>query len=396
MRKHLLVVGGQNDSVAMAAFEADVTLFQVARLVTPQQIASSRRACVFDIELAGETVALARAFHALHPFDAVVSFLDAGLLSAAAVAEDLNIPGNLVRPVALTVDKLAMRALLNEHGLSPVPYRCCRSPSDVEAFLSETAGPIVLKPSRGSGSMGVTRIEHRAEIDEAFAWCKRSSTEPPIAEAYIDGQELSVETVTLDGRHHVVAITEKRTNGAPHFIEIGHCVPGRVSDVLRRRIEAMVGDLLDLIGHRAGPGHSELRIAADGKPVIIETHTRAAGGQICTLVELVCGVNLNRAACAHLLGFDLPPSPSRAPAAAIGFLAYESMTVREVRGVERARAIPGVIRVDCRLRAGQSLAVLASAKDRQGYVLAVGDTPEAAWDTVQRGLAEIIVIAEDQ
>lgn len=394
MRKHLLVVGGQNESVAMAALEAEVTLFQVARLVTPQQIASSRRACVFDIERVDETVTLARAFHALHPFDAVISFLDGGLASAAAVAEDLNIPGNRVRPVALTFDKLAMRTLLNDHKLSPLPYRSCGSPGDVEAFLSKTAGPIVLKPSRGSGSMGVSRIDDRAQIEKAFAWSRRSSTEPLIAEAYIDGPELSVETLTVDSRHHVLAITEKRTNGAPHFIETGHCVPARVSDALRHRIEATVVDLLDLAGHRAGPGHTELRIDADGRPVIIETHTRAGGGQICTLVELVCGVHLNRAACAHLLGLDLPPGPSRAPAAAVGFLAYESMTVREVRGVERARAIPGIIQVDCRLRAGQSLAQLASARDRQGHVLAVGDTPEAAWETVRRGLAEIIVIAE--
>lgn len=395
LRKHLLVVGGQDSSVAMAALEADVTLFQVARLVTPQQIASSRRSCVFDIERVDETISLARAVHALHPFDAVLSFLDAGLLSAASVAEELNIPGNPVRPVALTVDKLAMRALLNEHKLSPVAYRCCGSPGDVEAFLTETAAPIVLKPSRGSGSMGVTRIERRSEIDGAFERCRGGGTEPPIAEAYVDGPELSVETLTLDGRHQMVAMTEKRTSGPPHFIEIGHCVPARVSDVLRSKIEAMVGDLLDLVGHRAGPGHTELRIAADGRPVIIETHTRAAGGQIGELVELVRGVNLNQATCAHLLGFDLPPGPSRAPAAAIGFLAYESMIVGEVRGVERARAIPGVVRVECRLRAGQSLPALASAKDRQGYVLAVGDTPEAAWDNVQSGLAEIEVIAED-
>jgi hypothetical protein len=158
----------------------------------------------------------------------------------------------------------------------------------------------------------------------------------------------------------------------------------------------MVCDLLDLIGHRVGPAHTELRIAADGGPVIIETHSRAGGGRIVELVELVRGVNLNRAGCAHLLGSDLVPGQGRAPAAAIGFLAYESMTVAEVRGAEQARAIPGVVRVDCRLQAGQSLPALASAKDRQGYVLAVGDTPEAAWEIVRKGLAEIVVTAEDQ
>ena len=102
MAKHLLVIGAQDSSVMKAALDAQVTLFQVPRLVSGKQIASAARACVFDIESPREAVLLARAIHEHQPFDAVASFLDAGLLSAAHVAETLRIPGNSLQAVATT------------------------------------------------------------------------------------------------------------------------------------------------------------------------------------------------------------------------------------------------------------------------------------------------------
>ena len=82
MTKHLLVIGAQDSSVMKAALDAQVTLFQVPRLVSGKQIASAGRACVFDIESPREAVLLARAIHEHQPFDAVASFL-------RSVAEEL-------------------------------------------------------------------------------------------------------------------------------------------------------------------------------------------------------------------------------------------------------------------------------------------------------------------
>ena len=389
MAKHLLVIGAQDSSVMKAALDAQVTLFQVPRLVSGKQIASAGRACVFDIESPREAVLLARAIHEHQPFDAVASFLDAGLLSAAHVAEALRIPGNSLQAVATTRDKLAVRKLLNDHGVSAVAFQRCDTAADVDRFLRATAGPIVLKPASGSGSSGVSKIDRESQIPSAFEWAKVNAHSVLIAEAYVDGPEYSVESLTRDGVHRIVAITEKYTTGAPHFIEIGHRLPAPIPQIARQRIEDLVTRVLSLIGHRVGVAHTELRITGTGNPVIIETQLRQGGGQIWEMVELACGVDMIRETCAYVLG--LPPSPTakKADAAAIGFLAHQHKTVREVRNLERAAMIPGVVRVDCRLNRGQRIDALTSAKSRQGYVIAVGETPAIAWETVQEALAEI-------
>ena len=396
MLKHLLVIGAQDRSVAKAALDADVTLFQVARLVSQQQIASARRTFVFGIESLQETLSLARTVHAYQPFDAVMSYLDAGLLSAAEVAEELSLPGNLRRPVNLTFDKLAMRNVLREHCIDSVPFRRCDSLADVGSFLGEIAGPIVLKPACGSGSLGVSKIDGESQIKDAFAWAQGAGLTPLIAEAYIDGPEYSVESLTFNGVHRIVAITEKFTSGSPHFIEVGHRLPALIPEAAKHRIESAVVRLLDVVGHYAGPAHTELRINRFGNPVIIETQTRIGGGQIWEMVEMVCGVDLIRETNARLLGLPVATTQKKAQAAAIGFLAHQFKTVRSVSGVEHAMMVPGVVRVDCRLQPGQRIGALASAKDRQGYVLAIGETPEAAWQAVQEALAAIVVEWEEQ
>jgi len=143
MVRHLLVVGDQDSSAVKAAsLGVDVTLFQLPRLGSPKQIAAACRTLVFDFEALDESLAFAHAVHARQPFDAVISFWELALLPATAVAEALNVPGNPMRPVQLTRDKLAMRNLLHERGIDSVAFRCCNTQAEV-SFLAGVEGAIV-------------------------------------------------------------------------------------------------------------------------------------------------------------------------------------------------------------------------------------------------------------
>src|SRR5688572_7377075 len=127
MRKHLLVVGGNDSSAVRAAeLDVDVTLFQLRRLLTPAQVGAATRLFVFDFEELEASLALARALHAVFPVDAVVSFWERALLPAALIGETLRVPANPVKAVRLTRDKLAMREVLADTGLDCVRFRACR------------------------------------------------------------------------------------------------------------------------------------------------------------------------------------------------------------------------------------------------------------------------------
>ena len=97
-----------------------------------------------------------------------------------------------------------------------------------------------------------------------------------IAEAVLSGSEFSVEAMSVDGRHEILAITGKLTTGEPEFVELGHWQPAELRSDQRDAVVNRTVEILDAIGHRTGPSHTEVMV--DGPNIgLIETHTRFGG-----------------------------------------------------------------------------------------------------------------------
>ncbi len=337
MNKHILVIGGNDSSAVKAARTGvDVTLFQLRRLLTNEQMDAAARLFIFDFEDIPAALQLARAVHAIQPLDAVVSFWERALLPAAIIGEFLGIPANPSRAVQVTRDKAAMREVLAANGMNGVRFRRGHSRRDASGFMTETAAPIIVKPTDGSGSAGVSLVVSEDQIDAAWQWATQAGAREVLVEEYVDGEEYSIESLSLNGTHRILGITEKFTTGAPHFIETGHRFPADLRPDVAGNIERTVVRLLTEVGHRDGPAHTEVRLR-NGKPVIIETQTRFGGDQIWEMVELVTGIDLTASTCAQLLGLAPPPAGPRSGGAAIRFFAYENGTVADVTGIDDAR-----------------------------------------------------------
>jgi biotin carboxylase len=326
-----------------------------------------------------EIIQIANKLHRIHRFKAVVSFTELGLYPAAVLAEQLHLRGNTVYPVQATRDKITMRLLLNKHQLSPVDFQCCCSLEEVVSFYKKINNPFIIKPIDGAGSEGVYYVDSLEAISNAWEWGTQQGVHEVIAEEYVPGQEYSVESLTLDGTHELVAITEKLTTEYPHFIELGHCSPALLDELLQQKIQELIIRFLNLIQHQNGPAHTEIKIYQN-QIKIIESQTRMGGDQIWELTELTTGVDVISETVTHLLGLDKKLRQKKADAAAILFFAREFEEILSVKGIEEAQNIPGIIRVDCRLGVGQRLGKLKSSKSRQGYVLGTGkDKKEACF-----------------
>jgi len=391
MRPHLLVVGG-NDSSAVKAAElgVDVTLFQLRRLLTQNQLDAARRTFVFDFEQLDETIAWATAVHRVQPFDATVSFWERALLPAAVAGECLGVATNSRRAVDVTRDKLAMRTLLAQNGLESVKFQLCESPQDLAHFLEKVGKPVILKPTHGSGSAGVALVPSDRDVESAWEWGTGAGLSPLMAEEYLDGVEYSVESISNQGQHRILGITEKVTTGPPHFIETGHRFPARLARNVEHEVHVTVSRLLSAVGHVVGPAHTEVSLTDRG-PVVIETQTRFGGDQIWEMVEIVTGIGLTTTTCAQLLGLEPPAPQPRAAGTAIQFFAYENCEIASVTGIDAASGEPGVVRVECKLRPGTTLGPLIASKQRQGYVLSSGASAADAWDTASRVMSRITI-----
>ena len=120
-----------------------------------------------------------------------------------------------------------------------------------------------------------------SELKPAFDFAKASSGDAPIiVEEFIaGGQEYSVESLSYQGKHYIIQVTEKMSSGAPHCVELGHHQPAAISATLCDKVENAIAEGLTAIGVNNGPCHTEIKIV-DDQIYLIEFNARPGGDHI--------------------------------------------------------------------------------------------------------------------
>nr|WP_277348018.1 ATP-grasp domain-containing protein [Streptomyces sp. HNM0574] len=281
-----------------------------------------------------------------------------------------------------------MRDLLAAHALSPVRTRPVASAGELAGFVRELDGPVILKPAAGTGSSAVFRVG--AGEDTAAVWARFAAAggRDAVAEEFLDGPEISVETFSHDGRHTVVAVTDKTT--LPSFVETGHTLPSTHGNEQTAAAAGLARAFLDAVGLREGPAHTEMKLTPGG-PRVIESHNRIGGDKIRELVRRAYRLDLVRLTAGVPFGLLDPPQRPPEPhgGAAIRFLTPRPGTVRRIGTPRLTGADDGTPVVSLDVEVGDVVRAVRSSADRAGYVLAEGtDATEAAarCERISRGI----------
>lgn len=389
MKPHILLVGARDCEVGkIHRLGIDITLLQKEQMVTKLQVDCAKQINYMNFEDSVLVEKIAQEINHKHPIDAIISFTEYGLLPAAICARKLELPGNDIKPVEYTRDKFKMRTLLSNTDLG-IKFQLCNQIDEVYAFYEiNNNNSFILKPSASSGSKGVTKISHVSDIPSAWQWANSIEKTPFIAEEFLEGPEYSVESISFNRQHEIVAITEKITTTDNHFIEIGHQLPARLTPEIQKKINRVIMHFLNIIGQKIGPAHTEIRLTQHG-PKIIESQTRIGGGQIWEMVELVTGVDLVTETVCHLLNMTQQHRNKLHKAAAVRMIAFENRQIHTMPQLESITHLPGIIRVDCKINPGDTLGKLNSSDARQGYILAVGENVEDAVSHVEYAINKL-------
>jgi biotin carboxylase len=407
-RPRVLVIGGKLDHVRKAReLGLDVVHVQFPDEYDRGHWPYVDQALLLDYGDVNRLLPLVRALHEAYPFQAAVSLYELGLLPAARVNEALGLGGESVATVELLLDKWRMRQQLAASGVSPVAAAVGRSARDIQEFVEAHGLPVIVKPIRESGSLGVFRIRDQAEVDsvtERFRalddghWTAKDlsfadSFSEFLIEEYLDGAEISVETLSFDGRHVVVAVTDKETG--PGFVELGHSQPSDCSPETLDEVRRLVTDFLDAVGLRNGAAHTEVKLTSRG-PRIVESHNRIGGDRINDLTEIAYGVDMERYALGA--GFDVVEPLTAAPrprgGAAIRFLTPEPGRIVEVTGLDAVRADPAYVDLQLKVGPGDDVPPLTWNEDKVGHILARGATRTEAVAYARRLAAAVDIRTE--
>ena len=201
---------------------------------------------------------------------------DLAMLTVNYVAEEMNLFGNSYAATIKSTNKHLMRKAFEEND-DPSPKSILVDGSTNLASL-ELAYPVIVKPTDRSGSRGIFKLMDASGLSEAVQCAMEQSFEKKaLVEEFAQGQEYSVEFISYKGQHHFLAMTQKYTTGAPHFIETGHLEPAPVDQNTLEKVKAVVAHALDSLDLKNGASHSELKIAEDGTIRLIEIGGRMGG-----------------------------------------------------------------------------------------------------------------------
>ncbi|MGV9251407.1 ATP-grasp domain-containing protein [Streptomyces sp. NPDC003697] len=393
MNEHVLVVGtGRNHPALLRGIRPGVsttTICQVEYVRNVREPAGHLRIIAVRGDADDqEWIAMASAVHAIHPFTRIATFGERDQDRYAAIGEALGLEALSPDTVAVVHDKEAMRARLRESGVDSAAYRRVTDLEELRAFVRDHGLPCVVKPVHSMGSAGVTKVTDDSGLAAAFERAGGSYmglvNTGVLVEEFLEGPQFSVEAFSYDGDHQVVGITRKYSDPVS-LVELGHVSPAPLSAGEQAEIHAYVGRLLDALGVRSGPTHTEVVLTGKG-PRVIETHVRAGGDEIPALTLDATGVDIAECMVRHVLGENVLPgvratlAEQRPPrASAIWFAAVDAPgELEEITGVEEARALPGVTEVSVSADPGDTVSALASSDSRVAQVRAVAETAEEA------------------
>ncbi|MDG4767453.1 ATP-grasp domain-containing protein [Solwaraspora sp. WMMD406] len=267
--------------------------------------------------------------HRQRPFDRVMTTTEPAGVSTGAVVDALGLPGVSEATARAMLNKALTRALLAEHDLSPVRNRVVHSAAEAAEFFEQIGGAIVVKPIDGVASMYINLV--RSADDAALAWkvLTDAGITSALAEEFLEGPVVSVDSFSFGGRHVPIGYSEYRMND--RFVEWEVSTPSRFATAQLAALRELTPKLLDAVGLTEGPSHSEFVLTADG-PRVLESHARLAGSGAPELVRRAFGVDIQRMMLTVPLGLEPLPAASPEPiaAAAVRFFTPDPGTVRGV------------------------------------------------------------------
>jgi biotin carboxylase len=389
MVKTLLIISGGVEAADAAIRAKQMGLHVVVSDIDPQApgFAHADSCLIADVYGPSDTAAAAERYNRkIRKIDGVICVAADAPLTAAAVAERLGIRGVSRETATLACDKLAMKRRFAEYGV-PIPWFSeVETPQQLHRVAIERGRDLVIKPADSRGSRGVQRLARVQDLDKAFAFARsHSPTERVMVEQYLDGPQVSTESIVVDGRCYTPGFSDRNyeylERYAPYFIENGGDLPSHLSPEVQSKVKDLVGRAAAALGVSNGTVKGDI-VVHNGEPHIIELAARLSGGFFCTReIPLNTGVDFVANAIRVALGDSIDPAElePRALKPVIQRYAFpQAGRVVAIRGEEEARQIPGVADLIVTARGGDVIPPAGDKRPSAAMVLATAATRDAA------------------
>lgn len=228
--------------------------------------------------------------------DRVLANWEPLVILAARLRERFALPGMSVDTVRGFRDKQLMKERVAAAGLRvPQAFRI-RTATEAWAAAERIGYPLILKPIAGAGSADTHRCDSKVELEQALKLMLHVGEAS--CEEFIDGEELTFDTVCIGGR--------------PAFMNVAHYLPKPLIARTNEWISPVIITVRDLEQPMLKPGielgkkvltalgmgdgftHMEWFLKPDGEAVFGEIGCRPGGAHLVDQMNYTCDIDLFR------------------------------------------------------------------------------------------------------
>ncbi|MFF1508340.1 ATP-grasp domain-containing protein [Streptomyces sp. NPDC058326] len=324
--------------------------------------------------------------HAEFGFDEIIAMSEFDLLRAARLRDLLGLRGQTEESATAFRDKLVMKDLLAAAGVPLAPYAAVPDATSLVRFTREHGFPVVVKPRRGGGSMGVEVLHDENQLwDYAtrFPGLGTDDPSPLLVESHVEHELFHIDGLIVDGKIQLMWPSSQGTTTCLGMLE-GQMLHSTMLDADDPRLDDLRTLTTTALNTLPTPPttifHAEIFGTPDGL-LFNEIACRMAGGRIEEQIRLGFGVHLPELYVRALTGGPLPRIPTEP--ARIGGLALFPPRPGLLHSVPGECRIPGVTDVRVSASAGTLLGPAHTSVENFASALVVGGTRAEAVRTIE-------------
>lgn len=381
----------------------------VAASERPSTLEGKNPAGLLTLDFADPEVAARQASRFAEQFsvNAVIPVDEDTAVVAASVAQAIGLKHNSIDSVRAARNKHEMRKLLRLARVRVPEYWHFTLDDDTEEVAARVIYPCVVKPVFLSTSRGVMRADNEAEFVNAVERLARilaqkeiakrggAAAREVLAEEFIPGREVAVEGLLTGGDLTVLAIFDKPDPlDGPFFEETIYVTPSRLPQSVQAEIRETATAATRAMGLERGPIHAELRVNDEGAWVI-EVAARAIGGLCSRALKFGDGESLEELILKHALGHDVASIEREPNAAGVMMIPIPRAGIlREVRGLESAKGLPGVEDVIITAHITQQVMPPPEGASYLGFIFSRAESPDEVEAALREAHARIEFVIE--
>lgn len=310
------------------------------------------------------------------------------------INDELGLAGITKEQAIRATNKHLMREAFEKgHAPSPKSILTDSAEDAWEHLQNDFSTDGILKPSRNSGSRGIAKVVrdmNKADFINAYNIALNESRDKSVLiEQFIEGPEFSIEIIVWNGKVNVLTVTDKKTTGAPHFVELGHNQPSCYSAEEVEILKAAAVSGVKALGVNNCACHAEAKLM-DGKAYLMEIGARLGGDFISTeLTHLSTGIDMVAAAINVALGIEPNLNPQEEPkGVCIRYFCPKPGKLISIGNTEILKD-PRVYLWEIYHKVGDVIPEVTSSLCRSGHVIVTENSPQKAIALADRMINEV-------